>query len=489
MSYTDEMKQLIKRVEETRSHRLAKRMEGWEFKRVTLAEKEERLRKYHPSYKDGALQELKVGPSKGYRIPPELCNILESWSRVNPDLIDLSKVDFETDVLIIGGGGAGTAAALLAQEQGARVMIATKLRHGDANTMMAEGGIQVSSQVGKDSPYYHYLDTIGGGHFANVPEIVYTLVTQAPSVLQWLERLGAMFDKNPDGSYKVYHLGGTSRKRVHVASDITGAEIMRTLRDEARNRDQIKVLEFSAAVEIVLNEHGHCAGAILYNMETEEYHLVKAKTVILAVGQTAELGYLTEHKGIKVQSGRVEADQKDLSTGEEGIFAGGDVVTGPASIIQAIAQGRKAAAAVDQYLGGDGNIEEILAKPEKEVRLPEFTGDGRPRSLMPLLKMEERSTGFGQVERGFTDEQIADETNRCLNCDARRFEVVLNTEYCKECGYCAEVCGVNTFAPAEFFNAKGYRPQEVKSSKWCVGCFKCYFACPDFAIDVREVGA
>jgi len=109
VSYTDEMKQLIKRVEETRSHRLAKRMEGWEFKRVTLAEKEERLRKYHPSYKDGALQELKVGPSKGYRIPPELCNILESWSRVNPDLIDLSKVDFETDVLIIGGGGAGTA--------------------------------------------------------------------------------------------------------------------------------------------------------------------------------------------------------------------------------------------------------------------------------------------------------------------------------------------------------------------------------------------
>jgi succinate dehydrogenase/fumarate reductase flavoprotein subunit len=271
-------------------------MEGWEFKRVTLAEKEERLRRYHPSYKDGALQELKVGPSKGYRIPPELCNILESWSRVNPDSIDLSKVDFETDVLIIGGGGAGTAAALLAQEQGAKVMIATKLRHGDANTMMAEGGIQVVSQGGKDSLYYHYLDTMGGGHFANVPEIVYTLVTQAPSVLQWLERLGAMFDKNPDGSYKVYHLGGTCRKRVHVASDITGAEIMRTLRDEARNRDQIKVLEFSAAVEIVLNEHGHCAGAILYNMETEEYHLVKAKTVILATGGSGRLhigGFMT----------------------------------------------------------------------------------------------------------------------------------------------------------------------------------------------------
>jgi NADPH-dependent glutamate synthase beta subunit-like oxidoreductase len=216
---------------------------------------------------------------------------------------------------------------------------------------------------------------------------------------------------------------------------------------------------------------------------------IEARTVILAVGQTAELGYLKEHKGIKVQSGRIEADEKDLSTGEKGVFAGGDVVTGPASIIQAIAQGRKAAGAVDRYLGGDGNIDEILARPEKEVRLAEFAGNGKPRSVMPLLKMKERSTGFGQVERGFTDEQIAAETNRCLNCDARRFEVVLNTEYCKECGYCAEVCGVSTFAPAEFFNAKGYRPQEVKSSKWCVGCFKCYFACPDFAIDVKEVKA
>ena len=216
---------------------------------------------------------------------------------------------------------------------------------------------------------------------------------------------------------------------------------------------------------------------------------IEARTVILAVGQTAELGYLSEQKGVKVRVGRIEADEKNLSTGERGVFAGGDVVTGPGSIIQAMAQGRKAAAAIDLYLGGDGNIDEILARPEKEVRLPEFTLDGRPRSLMPLLKMKERSTGFGQVERGFTDEQIAAETNRCLNCDARKFEVVLRTEYCKECGYCAEVCGVNIFAPAEFYNAKGYRPQEVKSSKWCVGCFKCYFACPDFAIDVREVQA
>ncbi len=289
MAYTTEIKQLIRRVEESRPHRLAKKREGREFPRLSLAQKEERLRQFHPSYKEGSLQELKVGPSKGYSVPSEICQILESWSRIDPDRFDLSNIAYETDVLIVGGGGAGTAAALLAQEHGARVILATKLRHGDANTMMAEGGIQAVSRPGKDSPYYHYLDTMGGGHFANIPKLVYTLVTQAPSVLQWLEKLGVMFDKNPDGNLKVFHLGGMSRKRDHVAADITGTEIMRTIRDEARNRDGIRVLEFSPVVELVLSEQGQCAGAILYNLETEEYFLVKARAVILATGGSGRL--------------------------------------------------------------------------------------------------------------------------------------------------------------------------------------------------------
>ncbi len=289
MAYTSELKQLIKRVEETRPLRLEKKRKGGEFPRLSLVEKEERLKKFHPSYKEGSLQELKVGPSKGYSVAPEFCEILESWSRVDPDQIDLSKTTYETDVLIVGGGGAGTAAALLAQENGADTILATKLRHGDANTMMAEGGIQAVSKPGKDSPYYHYLDTIGGGHFKNIPQLVYTLVTQAPSVMQWLEGLGVLFDKKPDGSLNVFHLGGMSRKRDHVAADITGTEIMRTIRDEARNREGIRVLEFSPVVEMVLNEQGQCAGALLYNLETEEYFPVKAKAVILATGGSGRL--------------------------------------------------------------------------------------------------------------------------------------------------------------------------------------------------------
>ncbi len=214
---------------------------------------------------------------------------------------------------------------------------------------------------------------------------------------------------------------------------------------------------------------------------------VSADHIILAVGQAADLGFMKQEKNINASGGRIKVEETGLATGEKGVFAGGDVVSGPDSIIGAIAHGRKAAAAIDQYLGGDGNIDEVLATPEEEVVLPEFVIETRPRNDLGLLKPWERISGFDQVELALTNEQIADESSRCLNCDARKFEVILNTEYCKECGYCEEVCGVGTFGYADFFNAKGYRPEEVKSSDWCVGCFKCYFACPDFAIDVVEL--
>jgi succinate dehydrogenase/fumarate reductase flavoprotein subunit len=297
MPYTRELKELIKKVEATRPARVEKKKRGEEFHLLSLKERQERLEKYHPDFKAGSKREIRIGPSKGYAISPEIVDLLEARSRLNPDLIDLNRIAYETDVLIIGGGGAGTAAALIAQEHGVRVTIATKLRHGDANTMMAEGGIQAASKGEKDSPYFHYLDVLGGGHFKNVPELAYTLVIEAPKVHAWLENLGCMFTKFPDGRLRALHGGGTCRKRMHYAADITGAEIMRTLRDEARNRVQdIKVLEFSPAVELILNEHGHCAGAVLYNIETEEYFVVKAKAVVMATGGSGRLhiqGFMT----------------------------------------------------------------------------------------------------------------------------------------------------------------------------------------------------
>jgi succinate dehydrogenase/fumarate reductase flavoprotein subunit len=289
MPYTPELKELVKKVERTRPERVDRKRRGEEFKGMSLQEREAIL-KYHPDFKQEGRSEILVGPNKGYRIANEMVALLHAKSRIDPDALDLSRVDHETDILIIGGGGAGASAALLAQQNGAKVIIATKLRMGDANTMMAEGGIQAASKPEKDSPYYHYLDAMGGGHFKNDPELVETLVLEAPKVLAWLEKLGAMFSKFEDGRLKAMHGGGTSRKRMHYAGDITGAEMMRTLRDEVRNHpDEIKILEFSPAVELILNEHGACAGAVLFNLETEEYSVIRAKAVILATGGSGRL--------------------------------------------------------------------------------------------------------------------------------------------------------------------------------------------------------
>ena len=296
LGYTPEMRKSIERVQATRSARL---QETFPF--MSPAEKQEILQKFHPDYIREAMREIRVGPNKGGRTPHELADLLEGRSHLRADSLDLERVDYDTDVLIIGGGGAGSAAALLAREHGAKVIIATKLRHGDANTMMAQGGIQAADKP-NDSPVIHYLDVIGGGHFANDPDLVEALVRDAPMVIQWLESLGCMFDKAPDGTMITIHGGGTSRKRMHSARDYSGAEIMRTLRDEVRSYpEDITVLEFAPAIELLMDDKGQVAGAVLRNLETGEHLVVRAKCTIIATGGSGRLHYqgyaTTNHYG------------------------------------------------------------------------------------------------------------------------------------------------------------------------------------------------
>jgi succinate dehydrogenase / fumarate reductase flavoprotein subunit/L-aspartate oxidase len=282
--YTTEFQELIKKVEATRPARVEMAKAGDHFPALTMDQREEWLGKYHPDFKDEGRRAVRVGPNKGDVFPEEVSTLLESNTRIDPKTVDLSTADYTTDVLVLGAGGAGTAAALIAEEAGLDVIMATKLRHGDSNTVMAEGGIQGADQEG-DSPYFHYLDVIGGGHFSNQVPLVAALTNDAPLIIHWLESLGMMFDKLPDGRMKVRHGGGTSRKRMHSAGDMTGAEIMRVFRDEARNRtEKIKILEFSPAVELLMDDKGRAAGAVLYNLDTKEYYIVRAKAVVIATG-------------------------------------------------------------------------------------------------------------------------------------------------------------------------------------------------------------
>ncbi len=260
---TKEMLDSIAKVEASRSSRI-----GADLRRMSATEKSELLSKYHPDYRTEGFKVLSVGGNKGGKVPTELADLLQGKSRVLGKKIDLDNIKYEADVLIIGGGGAGASAAIEAHKNGAKVLVVTKLRMGDANTMMAEGGIQAADKA-NDSPLQHYLDAFGGGHFSNKPELLKKLVSDAPEAIQWLNDLGVMFDKEADGTMVTTHGGGTSRKRMHACADYSGAEIMRVLRDEVFNR-QIEVVDFTSAIELVLDKEGKASGAVLQNMETGE---------------------------------------------------------------------------------------------------------------------------------------------------------------------------------------------------------------------------
>lgn len=269
-------------VEDTRVRRLIENLP-----RLAEDEKASLLKQYHPDYIVASMRELKVGFNKGDLAPVELADLLEGNSRIDPARIDPSSPDYNVDVLVIGCGGAGASAALLAQEAGARVLIATKLRLGDANTVGAQAGTQAADRP-NDSPAEHYLDTMGGGRFDNIPELVEVLVKDAPSAIKWLEKLGVNWDKAPDGSMYELSGGGTSRRRLHSARDYTGLEEMRVLRDELRN-EKIDYLEFAPAIELILDDRGQIAGAVLLNLETGELVVVRARAVILATGGIGRL--------------------------------------------------------------------------------------------------------------------------------------------------------------------------------------------------------
>ncbi|HUK99478.1 MAG TPA: FAD-binding protein [Nitrospirota bacterium] len=283
MSYPAAMRPSIEKVAQRRKDRLNK----YEFPRLSPEEKAALLKDYHPDFRDGDKVNLQCGVNKGERVPKVLAEIIESPSRLDLGSIDLSRPDFKTDVLVIGGGGGGVTAALTAHENGAKVILATKLRLGDSNTIMAEGGIAAAS-LPEDSPAVHYIDTMVGGRFKNIPDVVEALVTEAPSILEWLTSLGACFDRTVDGSYFNHMPAGHSFKRSHSIKDLTGLELMRVLGDEIRNKD-IQVLEFSPAIELILDAEGQCVGAILEDLDTGRNIVVEAGAVIMATGGMGRL--------------------------------------------------------------------------------------------------------------------------------------------------------------------------------------------------------
>ncbi|MDA8218739.1 MAG: 4Fe-4S dicluster domain-containing protein, partial [Dehalococcoidales bacterium] len=190
--------------------------------------------------------------------------------------------------------------------------------------------------------------------------------------------------------------------------------------------------------------------------------------------------------GLK-KDGTFVADKETLATGMPGVFAGGDAMTGPGMIIEAIAQGRRAATAIDRYLGGSGHIEGTTANGAAAARSePAPKGTGRPYA--GRVDLGERLGTFATVEVGYAAAAARREAGRCLNCDLLDYRVTVDANACKECGYCAEACKLGVYSWADYTNDRGYRPMLATKEDGCIGCGECIFVCPDFAISVTERG-
>ena len=145
-------------------------------------------------------------------------------------------------------------------------------------------------------------------------------------------------------------------------------------------------------------------------------------TIIAAIGQQPEV---PEQFGLSLSRGNtITVEPNTLAMGIEGIFAGGDVVSGPASVIKAIAAGRQASISIDKHLGGSGDIDETLAPPEEEGLVPTPLRDieEKPRVSIPTLPVAQRLTGFAEVELSLSEEMAIEEAERCLWCDLREEE-------------------------------------------------------------------
>ncbi|NOZ95405.1 MAG: fumarate reductase subunit A [Acidobacteria bacterium] len=190
----------------------------------------------------------------------------------------------ETDVLVVGGGGAGARAAIEAARNRARVLIVVKGLYGRSGcTVMAEGGYNAAFGFAEeDSPQLHFEDTVKGGRFLNDQRLVEILVKEAPERLIDLEWYGAAFDRLKTTLLSQRAFGGSSARRTCHKGDRTGHEMMNALKEESM-RLCIDVLE-EVMVTSLLTSGGAVCGATGYHIVTGQFLLIRAKAVVLATG-------------------------------------------------------------------------------------------------------------------------------------------------------------------------------------------------------------
>jgi NADPH-dependent glutamate synthase beta subunit-like oxidoreductase/ferredoxin len=234
--------------------------------------------------------------------------------------------------------------------------------------------------------------------------------------------------------------------------------------------------------------------------------VVPAQTVIPAVSQAADLSFLPVESSFEVARGRLKVDPATYATNARGVFACGDFVTGPATLIEAAGHGKKCAYAIDRYLAGRSDVRidaNVRITSSWRHDMPEMY-DVIPRQHIPVLPLGDRMPSADPVvnfttpvELGYTAQQAVAESTRCLMCN---FNIWFDPFRCTLCGACADVCpeGVIHMVDIDQLRTEGTLPEIEDAYGWergaamildeerCIRCALCVKRCPFDAITMER---
>ena len=219
--------------------------------------------------------------------------------------------------------------------------------------------------------------------------------------------------------------------------------------------------------------------------------VLECDSVILAIGQAPDLSWLSDEDGVELNpGGTITVDRESLATSADWIYAGGDVAFGPRNLIDAIGDGRRAAASIHRQIAGEepplpsSSGRKLLPILEVRGRTPDYTE--YPRVPIPA-ELSERRIGSPEVELGYTPEQAREEASRCLQCF---LNIMLEPSICILCGGCVDICPEKCIRiiPTEEIvgiDATGPSSALIIQEELCIRCGLCVDRCPTHALSLQ----